>query len=176
MELEPIQQKIFEVRGCRVMLDFHLAELYDVETKHLKEAVRRNIRRFPPDFMFELTENEYNLLVDSLRSQFATSNKSTRGGLRYMPFAFTEHGVTMLSAVLNSDRAIEVNLRVIRAFVAAKQLALEYNELRNRMELLEFEVKDINNVLEYLMSTPKPALPERRPIGFVQGIHTDGTN
>jgi len=174
MEIISIQQRIFEIRGYHVMLDFHLAELFEVETKRLKEAVRRNMRRFPPDFMFELTTKEYNALIFSLRSQFASSNTSSRGGIRYTPFAFTEHGVTMLSSVLNSDRAIEVNVAVVRAFIAAKQVALEYIELKNRMESLEFEVKDINSVLEYLMSAPKPALPEqRRRIGFRQSNAED---
>ncbi|MDR0294783.1 MAG: ORF6N domain-containing protein [Prevotellaceae bacterium] len=161
MEIISIQQRIFEIRGYHVMLDFHLTELFGVETKRLKEAVRRNMRRFPLDFMFELTNAEYNMLIFSLMSQNATSNTSSRGGIRYVPFAFTEHGVTMLSSVLNSDKAIEVNVAVVRAFIAAKQVAIEYIELRNRLESLEFEVGDINNVLEYLMTIPKPALPEQ---------------
>ncbi len=99
MELEFIQNRIFEIRACKVMLDFHLAELYEIETKRLKEAVRRNIERFPDDFMFELTTKEWN----NLRSQFATSSW---GGARYQPFAFTEQGVAMLSSVLNSKPAI----------------------------------------------------------------------
>ena len=101
MELDVIQNKIFEIRGFKVMLDFDLALLYSIENKRLKEAVRRNINRFPNDFMFELVEIEFN----SLRTQIATSN---RGGLRYMPFAFTEQGIAMLSSVLNSEKAIEV--------------------------------------------------------------------
>ncbi len=94
MEIEVIQNKIFQIRGCKVMLDFDLALLYNTETKVFKQSVRRNINRFPKDFMFELTENEF----DSLRSQIVTSN---RGGNRYMPFAFTEQGIAMLSSVLN---------------------------------------------------------------------------
>ena len=100
MELEVIQNKIHEIRGYKVMLDFDLALLYNVENKRLKEAVRRNINRFPDDFMFELTEIEFN----SLRTQFASSN---RGGIRYMPFAFTEQGIAMLSSVLKSNKAID---------------------------------------------------------------------
>ena len=95
MELDIIQNKIYEVRGVRVMLDFDLAKLYQVETKVLKQTVRRNLERFPEDFMFELTETEYNSLTISLRSQIVTSNE--RGGRRYMPYAFSEHGVIMLS-------------------------------------------------------------------------------
>ena len=113
-----IQNKIYEIRGQRVMLDFDLAPLYQVQTKVLKQAVRRNIERFPADFMFEITIDEYNSLKDSLRSQIVTSNK---GGTRYMPFAFTEQGVSMLSSVLRSDAAIQVNIAVMRAFVAMRK-------------------------------------------------------
>ena len=121
-ELLEIQNKIYQVRGMRVMLDFDLAELYQVETKVLKQAVRRNYDRFPEDFMFELTENEYNSLIISLRSQFVTSNK--RGGLRYMPFAFTEHGVIMLASVLRSDLAVHTSIKITRAFVAMRNYVM----------------------------------------------------
>jgi len=100
--LQIIQSKIYEIRGQKVMLDFDLAELYGIETKVLKQAVKRNLKRFPSDFMFELTKEEFG----NLRSQFVTSNK--RGGTRYMPFAFTEQGVAMLSSILNSEVAIEI--------------------------------------------------------------------
>ena len=103
MEIELIKNKIFEIRGQKVMLDFDLALLYNVETKRLKESVRRNIDRFPEDFMFELTKIE----LDSLRSQIASSN---RDRLRYIPFAFTEQGIAMLSSVLNSEKAIAINI------------------------------------------------------------------
>ena len=116
MELQPIQSKIYEIRGQRVMLDFDLAELYQVETRTLKQAVRRNIERFPSDFMFEITESEYNYLKNSMTSQIVISNE--RGGRRYMPFAFTEQGVAMLSSVLRSETAIQVNIAIMRAFVA----------------------------------------------------------
>lgn len=106
-QLEIIQSKIYEIRGQRVMLDFHLAEMYGTTTKALKQAVKRNLKRFPPDFMFELTKEEFGLL----RSQIVTSNQ--RGGTRYMPFAFTELGVAMLSSVLNSATAIEINRNII---------------------------------------------------------------
>lgn len=119
MELQqPIQSKIYEIRGQRVMLDFDLAELYQVETRALKQAVRRNIERFPEDFMFEITEPEYNYLKNSLTSQIVISNE--RGGRRYMPFAFTEQGVAMLSSVLRSRTAIQVNIAIMRAFVAMR--------------------------------------------------------
>ena len=141
MELQSIQSKIYEIRGQRVMLDFDLAELYQVPTKALKQAVRRNSERFPPDFMFEITESEYNALKTSLRSQIVTSNK---GGVRYMPFAFTEQGVAMLSSVLRSETAIQVNIAIMRAFVAMRnyittttQITAELSEIRAKLALLE---------------------------------------
>jgi hypothetical protein len=117
MELQIIQSKIYEIRGMRVLLDFDLAEMYQVETKNLKRAVRRNIERFPEDFMFELTDSEN----EDLRCNFGTSSW---GGSRYPPFAFTEQGVAQLSSVLNSPLAIQVNISIIRAFVALRQYAL----------------------------------------------------
>ena len=161
MELEVIQNKIFEVRGCKVMLDFDLALLYNVETKSLKQSVRRNISRFPEDFMFELTEIEFN----SLRSQIVTSN---RGGLRYMPFAFTEQGIAMLSSVLNSEKAIEVNISIIRAFVTFRQFSLTYSELKDRISIIEQQFPDIYKALNYLVE--KDAVSdnnnERNKIGY----------
>jgi len=130
MELSIIQSKIYDIRGYRVMLDFDLAEIYKVETKYLKRAVRRNIYRFPNDFMFELTENEW----DFLRCNFVTSNCVTsinlekRGGIRYLPFAFTEQGIAQLSSVLNSQFAIQMNINIMRAFVVLRQYALGYAE------------------------------------------------
>ena len=141
MELQTIQNKIYEIRGQQVMLDFDLAALYQVETKVLKQAVRRNIERFPEDFMFEISNEEYNSLKDSLRSQIVTSNK---GGIRYMPFAFTEMGVAMLSSVLRSGSAIQVNIAIMRAFVAMRNyitttttLTAELSEIRAKLALLE---------------------------------------
>lgn len=107
MDLQIIQSKIYEIRGCRVMLDSDLAALYQVETKALKQAVKRNIERFPDDFMFELTKEE----VECLRSQIVTLNEKQGQHLKYMPYAFTEQGVAMLSSVLRSQTAIEVNIR-----------------------------------------------------------------
>ncbi|MDP2068457.1 MAG: ORF6N domain-containing protein [Lutibacter sp.] len=128
MELQRIQNKIYEIRGQRVMLDFDLAEMYETETKRLKEAVRRNMDRFPDDFMFKLSNDEY----ENLRTQNATSK---RGGTRYMPFAFTEQGVAMLSSVLNSKKAIQVNIAVIRAFVVLRQHLADYKDIRNCNEI-----------------------------------------
>jgi hypothetical protein len=130
MQLQKIQSKIFELRGYKVMLDSDLAELYETETKRLKEAVRRNVDRFPPDFMFELNKNEF----ESLRTQFASSN---RGGTRYLPFAFTEQGVAMLASVLNSAKAIDVNIQIVRAFVFLRQYALTNTDLTNKLKELE---------------------------------------
>lgn len=135
MNITVIQQKIYEIRGVRVMLDFDLAVLYQTETKRLKEAVRRNIRRFPDDFMFELSKDEY----ESLRSQIATSK---RGGTRYMPFAFTEHGVSMLASVLNSDKAIDMNIAIVRAFIALKQLVATQNDFMEQLQSLKKELHD----------------------------------
>ena len=189
MELQTIQKKIYEIRGKQVMLDFDLALLYGVETKVLKQGVKRNIRRFPVDFMFELTQEEFN----SLRSQFVTSNK--RGGIRYMPFAFTEQGVAMLSSILKSETAIEINISIIRAFVAVRQyLSMasnqikEIEELKQRMKALEEgtedsiaaindlsedtrkELHDIYLALSQLAEKQKQITKknERKPIGFVQ--------
>ncbi len=142
-ELLVIENKIYEIRGQKVMLDFDLAEMYGVETKYLKRIVRRNSERFPDDFIFTLTTEELNYLIDSLRCQIGTSNK---GGLRYAPFAFTEQGVAMLSGLLNSPRAIEVNINIMRAFVRMRRYLLthaskqELEELRKRIEYLEEDV------------------------------------
>lgn len=117
-ELEEIRNRIHYIRGKQVMLDFDLAELYGVETKQLKRSVRRNLGRFPSDFMFELNNEEFNSLKMSMKCNFGTSK---RGGVMYAPFAFTEQGVAMLSSVLRSDTAIEVNIRIMRAFVAVRR-------------------------------------------------------
>jgi len=161
MELEVIQNKIYEIRGFKVMLDFDLALLYNVENKRLKEAVRRNMNRFPEDFMFKLTEIEFN----SLRTQIASSN---RGGIRYMPFAFTEQGIAMLSSVLNSEKAIEINISIIRAFVTIRQFSLSYAELKTRIEEIESQFPDIYKALNYLVDKDKNQKKEtdRNKIGY----------
>ena len=133
MDIQIIQNKIYEIRGQRVMLDFDLAELYQVPTKVLKQAVRRNSERFPSDFMFEITESEYNVLKISLRSQSVTSNK---GGIRYMPFAFTEQGVSMLSAVLRSSVAIQTSITIMRAFVAMRNYILQSTQVSAELPVL----------------------------------------
>ncbi len=126
MELQAIQQRIYTIRNQRVMLDFDLSTLYEVETKRLKEAVRRNRKRFPDDFMFELTQEEYRLL----RSQFASLEMPGKGKYsKYPPFAFNEHGITALAGVLNSDKAIEMGIAVVRAFIALKTARSETQKI-----------------------------------------------
>jgi phage regulator Rha-like protein len=129
--IELIASKIYLIRGIKVMLDKDLAELYGVETKRLKEQVRRNIERFPEDFMFELTRDEY----QSLRSQIATLKRGQHS--KYMPFAFTEHGVLMLSSVLKSDRAVQVNIQIMRTFTKLREALLDNKDLRNDLEELK---------------------------------------
>lgn len=154
------------------MLDFDLAELYGVETKRLKEAVRRNKKRFPPDFMFELTKKEW----INLRSQIASSSW---GGLRYMPFAFTEHGVTMLASILNTDKAVKMSIAVVRAFISLKQVAILHkdlavqlaelrNELHERIGEHDTQLAAIYDAIENLLDdkTEKKSWEERERIGF----------
>ena len=151
MDIQIIQNKIYEIRGRRVMLDFDLANLYQVETKRLKESVRRNIERFEgEDFMFELSEEEYNVLKDRLRSQIASLEIDGKGKYpKYSPFAFAEEGVAMLSGVLRSSVAVQVNRAIMRAFVAmnnyliqVSQYSAELAELRSRLLLVEREVRE----------------------------------
>jgi phage regulator Rha-like protein len=168
MELQIIQNKIYEIRGQRVMLDFDLADLYETETKRLKEAVRRNINRFPSDFMFELTNQEYN----SLRTQFATLKNLGRGEHRkYLPFAFTEQGVAMLASVLKSEKAIEVNIQIVRAFVTLRQFALGYAELNQKLETFMVETNmqfsDIYQALTEMASQNEQNKKPLNPIGFL---------
>ena len=142
-DLVIIENKIYEIRGQKVMLDFDLAEMYEIETKVLKQSVRRNIERFPEDFMFRLTEHEGKLLIDNIRSQNVTLDINW---FRYAPFAFTQEGVAMLSGVLRSPKAIEVNINIMRAFVHMRQYLLshapkqELEDLKKRIEYLEEDV------------------------------------
>ncbi|EKN16496.1 MULTISPECIES: ORF6N domain-containing protein [Bacteroidales] len=168
MDLQIIQNKIFEVRGCRVMLDYHLAELYQVETRALKQAVKRNIERFPSDFMFVLTQEEANLLLSIGVSQNVIPPAYNFGVA--MPMAFTEQGVAMLSSVLRSKVAIEVNISIMRAFVLMRQMAIGYEELLKRIEELEVstdaQFNELYQALTQLLSQSKQQ-KERRPVGFV---------
>lgn len=168
MDLQIIQNKIFEVRSCRVMLDYHLAELYQVETRALKQAVKRNIERFPGDFMFVLTREEANLLLSIGVSHFVIPPDYNFGVA--MPMAFTEQGVAMLSSVLRSKIAIEVNISIMRAFVLMRQMAIGYEELSRRIEELEVstdaQFNELYQALTQLLSQSKQQ-KERRPVGFV---------
>jgi hypothetical protein len=160
--VERIERSILLIRGQKVMLDSDLAELYEVETKRLVEAVKRNIDRFPEDFMFQLTKEEY----DILRSQSATSTQW--GGRRYPPYAFTEQGVAMLSSVLRSPRAVQVNIEIVRAFVRLRQLIGSHEQLARKLEALERkydqQFKVVFDVIRELMA---PSEPKRsRRIGF----------
>ncbi len=160
---EQVISKIYLIRGQKVMLDRHLAELYQVETRILNQAVRRNIDRFPKDFMFQLTRQEF----ENLKSQIVTSSW---GGVRKLPFAFTEQGVAMLSGVLNSAIAIKVHIQIIRVFAKMKSLILTHKDILLQLERLEkkFEVHDeqIQLIFEYLKELLNPPQPARNPIGF----------
>lgn len=169
---EAIATKILEIRWKRVILDSDLAVLYGVKTKRLNEQVGRNKKRFPVDFMFQLTEEE----AISLRSQIATSK---RGGRRYLPYVFTEHGVAMLSSILNSERAIQVNILIVRAFIKLREILLTHKELAVKIEDLEIKYAGhskmfqeiLEAIVELLKKLPEPPpvllpLPPKPPIGF----------
>jgi hypothetical protein len=162
MEIEVIKNKIFEVRGQKVMLDFDLAQLYETETRSLKQAIKRNPTRFPDDFMFILSEEEIELLV----SQNVIPSKSKLGGAQ--PFAFTEQGIAMLSSVLNSEKAISINISIIRAFVIIRQFTLTYSELKDRILTIENQFPDIYKALNYLMDKDSDANKnkDRNKIGY----------
>lgn len=160
--------RILVIRGQRVLLDSDLSQLYEVETKVFNQAVRRNLKRFPPDFMFTLTQDEF----ESLRSHFVTSN---RGGRRYLPMAFTEHGAIMAASVLNSDRAVEMSVYVVRAFVQLRELLTSHKALADKLAELERRVThhdnslaEVINAIRALMVQPKPA---NRPIGFTADLN-----
>ncbi|HEY0658803.1 MAG TPA: ORF6N domain-containing protein [Pyrinomonadaceae bacterium] len=164
--VESIADKIYFVRGQRVMLDSDLAEVYSVTTKRLNEQVKRNIERFPEDFMFQLTEQEF----ESLRSQFATSNKQ-RGGRRYFPYVFTEHGAVMLASVLKSQIAVDASIQVVRAFIQMRTILLLHSDLAERIEELEQTVdkhdekfKVVSHLLTQILGDKKRV---KRPIGFI---------
>ena len=169
MDISILQAKIHEVRGQKVILDFDLSELYDVQTKVLNQAVKRNLQRFPEDFMFQLTENEY----ESLRSQIVTLNENGRGKhKKYLPFAFTEQGIAMLSGILNSEVAINVNIAIMRTFVIIRRFAIEHKELNSK--LLEMESKyekqfsDIYEALNFIIKRDETETlqKKRNQIGY----------
>ena len=188
-ELQIIQSKIYEIRGERVMLDRDIAALYNVETKVLNQAVKRNIKRFPEDFMFQLSKTEFQIW----KSQIVTSN-SDKMGLRRPPYAFTEQGVAMLSGILNSDVAIDTNIRIIRAFVALRRIVSipntteRFKQIEKEIEFIKSEMEDtleiqndinestraqiaaINDALTELQSLRCKNITSRphKPIGFIQ--------
>lgn len=186
MQLAVIQNKIFEIRGQKIMFDFDLADMYEVETRVLNQAVKRNIDRFPKDFMFQLTKKEW----ESLRSQFVmmsskitednnssqTVMSSTKphkgnlksqnvisswGGVRKLPFAFTEHGVTMLAAILKSDKAVAMNIAIVRAFIALRQFALNYKELAVQIFELKQTVGNHNEQLNQIYEALENLLDDK---------------
>ena len=169
MDISILQAKIHEVRGQKVILDFDLALLYKVETRVLNQAVKRNLQRFPKDFMFQLTENEY----ESLRSQIVILKENGRGRhKKYLPFAFTEQGIAMLSGILNSEVAINVNIAIMRTFVMIRRFAIEHKELNSK--LLEMESKyekqfsDIYEALNFIIKRDETETlqKERNQIGY----------
>ena len=161
---ELVLQKIYMIRGQKVMLDKDLAELYCVDTRRLKEQVRRNINRFPQDFMFLLTWEEY----DSLRSQIATLKRGAHA--KYPPFAFTEHGVLMLSSVLNSERAIQMNIQIMRIFTKVREMFMTNKDVLLKLEQLERKIskndEDIRLIFEYVRQLLNPPASPRKRIGF----------
>jgi phage regulator Rha-like protein len=181
--IQSIQNRIYEIRGERVMIDKDLAALYETETKALNLAVKRNIKRFPKDFMFQLSKEE----VEDLRFQFETSEKDDqplrlqtetskgRGGTRYLPYAFTEQGVAMLSGILNSDKAINMNIAIMRAFVEVRRVLLKQNDLREQMKEIkerlgehDAQLNQIYNAMENLLDekAAQKKWDERERIGF----------
>jgi hypothetical protein len=167
MQIQTIQSRIYEVRGQKVMLDFDLAELYDVETRVLNQAVKRNVDLFPKDFMFKLTAEEW----QSMSSQIVMTSSSRRPKIA-LPFVFTEHGVAMLSNVLKSKKARLASVTIVRAFIALKQLSLTHTGLKAQLKELENrynkQFKDVYEAINYLLQKDKEeiAYKERRRIGF----------
>lgn len=163
---EAIINKIYLIRGQKVMIDRDLAELYGVETKQLKRQVKRNIDRFPDDFMFELNADEF----QEWRSQFGTSNEGDKMGLRYAPYVFTEQGVAMLSSVLNSERAIKVNIRIMRIYTKMREMLLTHKDILLKLEQIERKItdhdEDIQLIFEHLKQLLNPPLEPRPRVGF----------
>jgi len=171
--VEIIQNKIYLIRGRKVMLDRDLAELYGVETRRLNEQVKRNLKRFPLDFMYQLTKEE----AGNWMSQIAISNKE-RMGIRKMPYVFTEQGVAMLSSVLNSDRAIAVNIQIMRVFTELREMMASHKDLARKIEDLErkfqekFQEHDkkiilVFNAIKELLADKEEAVKKRGPLGFI---------
>lgn len=182
--IQSIQNRIYEIRGERVMQDRDLAALYEVETKVLNQAVKRNIKRFPEDFMYQLTKTEFeeiqlqtNLLDSnvSLRSQIVTLKKPRGQHQKYMPYAFTEQGVAMLSGILNSDKAVNMNIAIMRAFVAVRQILLKQNDIKEQLKEIkerigehDVQLNQIYDAMENLLDekAAERKWDERERIGF----------
>lgn len=166
--IQSIQNRIYEIRGERVMLDRDLAALYEVETKVFNQAVKRNSKRFPKDFVFQLTKAEFGDLRSQietlektdypLRSQFVTSN---RGGTRYLPYAFTERGVAMLSGILNSDRAINMNIAIMRAFVEVRRVLLQQTDIKEQLRLIQEKITEHDVQLSQIYASIENLLDEK---------------
>jgi hypothetical protein len=167
-ELQIIQNRVFEVRNQRVILDFHLAEMYGIETRVLKQAVRRNIDRFPADFMFQLDKKEANQLILMGASQSVIPHEYNFGVA--FPFVFTEQGVAMLSSVLKSPKAIQINISIMRAFVELRKYALGYAELRQRLDHIEMDMNtQFNGIYTALSEMEREKENKARPvIGYIQ--------
>ncbi len=181
--IKSIQSRIYEIRGERVILDRDLAFMYETETKRLTEAVKRNIKRFPKDFMFQLTKEEWEAIRfqietletnDSLRSQIATS-KNGRGGARYLPYVFTEQGVAMLSGIINSDKAIAMNIAIMRAFVEIRRVLIQESDLREQLKQIkerigehDIQLNQLYDAMENLLdeNVAQKKWKERERIGF----------
>ena len=174
MQLQAIQQKIFEIRGQKIMLDFDLAVLYEVETRILNQAVKRNIERFPRDFMFKLTKKEW----DSMSSQFVMTS-SVKRPKTALPNAFTEHGVTMLASILRSNKAVKMNIAIVRAFIALRKFAIQYKDILEQLDGLrekigghDAQLNQIYEALENMLDkkadeeTKLEAWKNRKQIGF----------
>ena len=163
MDIINIQRKIHEIRGYRVILDKDLAQMYEVTTSNLNKAVKRNIDRFPDDFMFQLSNEEFNLIFQN--------GISSWGGTRKLPYAFTEHGVAMLAGLLNSQKAIEMNIQIVRAFVVLRQYALGYAELNRKLEdfmlTTNMQFSEVYQALTELAEAKKAAEKPRNPIGYI---------
>ena len=163
---EFIISKIFLLRGLKVMMDRDLASLYGVPTKHLKRQVRRNIDRFPRDFMFQMSAAQFK----KWRSQFGASNDADKMGLRYVPYCFTEEGVAMLSSVLNSELAIKVNIRIIRIFTKMRKMVSVHQDILLKLEQLDHTSKTHESEIQLIFKTLKqllnPPIPARKSIGF----------
>ncbi|MDD5183829.1 MAG: ORF6N domain-containing protein [Paludibacter sp.] len=162
MEIQIIQNKIYEIRGLKVILDKDLAALYEVTTGNLNKAVKRNVDRFPSDFMFQLTNEEFDLIFQN--------GTSSWGGTRKLPYAFSEHGVAMLAGILNSTKAIEINIEIVRAFIALRQFALGYAELNKKLEQFmldtNMQFNEIYQVLTELASQNEQNKKPLKPIGY----------